>query len=64
MSLKLQLGPGDIFFSIGVAQGQTKLCDIRQSCVHIRVTEKRNYVGIASLDARLEEYASEPPRTR
>ena len=55
ISLKLQLGPGDIFFTVGVAQGQTNVCDIRQSCAQIRVIAKRSYVGVALLETSLQE---------
>jgi len=58
MSLKLQLGPGDVFFTIGIAEGQTNLCDIRQSCVHIRVSEIQKYVGVARLETSLKEISS------
>jgi len=54
----LQLGPGDIFFTIAVAQGQTKVSDIRQSCVHIRVSEIQKYVGVARLETSLKEISS------
>jgi lipopolysaccharide transport system ATP-binding protein len=64
MWVKLQLGPGDIFFTLGVAQGPTNVCDIRQSCAQIHVTENRSRVGVASLEARLEEYAAGPPAAR
>jgi len=53
MSVKLQLGLDDIFFTIGIAERQAKLCDIRQSRVHILVSETRKYVGIAKLETTL-----------
>jgi lipopolysaccharide transport system ATP-binding protein len=61
MSVKLELGPGNIFFTIGIAEGQTKLCDIRQSCVHILVSETRSYVGVTRLKTALKEIASPGP---
>lgn len=55
MSTRLNLAPGDIFITIGVGEGPGKLCDIRQSCIHLQLADTTKYVGVAKLEASLQE---------
>lgn len=55
ISVDLNLAPGDVFLTFGVAEGPGLLSDIRQGCAYIRVTDDLPYTGLVSLPVLFKE---------
>jgi len=55
MSFDMNIAPGDIFLTFGIAEGPGLLSDIRQSCAYLRVTDDLSYTGLVSLPIVFKE---------
>lgn len=51
----LTLGKQDIFITLGVSDGRHGICDSRQSCVHLVVTDPIAFIGVAKLSVAFKE---------
>lgn len=55
VTVAAHLAPGDWFLELAVAEAPGAICDGRGALGHLYVTDRRQYVGLACLDARFAE---------
>lgn len=57
-TVALNLAPGDVFLTFGVAENQNELCDVRQAGANVRIVDDLQYLGLVSLPMTVSECPS------